>query len=384
MPSKLPLPVPARDDMAPSDHEEAATNGADQAEKPLNGSAQKRRKARRAKDPVVGLTEDTEPTDGQVEVNGQVEVIEPVEMNEPVETAGAEPEGQGNGATKRSAGTERLADEPAKPEASAVVTPSVRSKKGASTQPAAKPKKGFLRRLLRLLVLLVVVGGLAAAAYLIWPTINSRYIQPVETTAADLSTVQGRLGDIDTRLEGLESATTELDTSAAASEARLDGAEAGQVLVMERLDDLEDQIERQTLRIANLDELASTLGSDQELANSIAAQQVEVTRAAERMSRARLFLYQANYGLAATDLRAARETLSSIDVGADSEYSEVIERLDRAIANLPEFPVSAAGDLDIAWEALLAGQEGEGPAPASAVDGPDSAGVEPDPESSEG
>ncbi len=218
--------------------------------------------------------------------------------------------------------------------------------------PAPKPKRKWRRTFFRWFVRLLVVGGIAAGAYFAWPTINERYIQPVETTAADLSTVQDRLGTSDERATDLA--------------ARLDAVEAGQLNVAERLDGLDvstlDQTARldaidtlisdQTTRLDALDELAATLGTDLGDTNAAASRQLGVTRATELMSRSRLFLYQANYGLAAADLTDARATLAALEID-DPIIADVIDRLDRAIANLPAFPVAAAADVDIAWQSLL-------------------------------
>ena len=37
------------------------------------------------------------------------------------------------------------------------------------------------------------------------------------------------------------------------------------------------------------------------------------------------------------------------------ELNAVVQRLDMALSNLPDFPVAASDDLDIAWQILLSG-----------------------------
>ena len=218
-------------------------------------------------------------------------------------------------------------------------------------QPVYKPKRArrIFRWMARLLIV-AVIAGLAVGAYFLWPTVNERFIQRVENTAADLDTVEGRIDELD-------SSSADFATVAGDLDARLSAVESSQSATDARLDDIDELIAGQNTRIEDLDELAATLGTELELTNSAASRQLEVTRAAELMSRARLFLFQANYGLAAADLDAARTTLSDIDSAGpdavDENLSEVIDRLDRAIANLPDLPVAAASDLDIAWQALL-------------------------------
>ena len=83
------------------------------------------------------------------------------------------------------------------------------------------------------------------------------------------------------------------------------------------------------------------------------ATQVTMLRSMELLSRARLFLYQANYGLAEQDVAAARALIPTDTAVGE----EVALRLDRVIESLPDRPVTAADDLDIAWQLLLSPTE---------------------------
>lgn len=245
--------------------------------------------------------------------------------------------------------SEQMADVELAERSEAIADPS-------TTAPGSEaPQRRRFRRLIRLTVLVVVAAGLSLVAYLAWPSINERYIQPVETTAADLTTVQDRLNDSDARLDGLDTTTGALDAQIGQLGTRLDAVETAQGDAAERLDGIDGLIETQTGRLDDLDELAATLGDDLATTNTAAARQLDITRAAELMSRARLFLYQANYGLAIADLASARNTLEGIedDPTTQTLITAVIARLDRSIANLPQFPVIASGDLDIAWQTLL-------------------------------
>ena len=42
--------------------------------------------------------------------------------------------------------------------------------------------------------------------------------------------------------------------------------------------------------------------------------------------------------------------------GYNEALKQVVARLDLALSNLPEFPVVASGDLEIAWQILMAGE----------------------------
>jgi hypothetical protein len=70
-------------------------------------------------------------------------------------------------------------------------------------------------------------------------------------------------------------------------------------------------------------------------------------------------MYQSNFGLARQDVQIARDLLATIQPDARellaSELDAVILRLDMTLANLPDFPLIASDDLDIAWQILLSG-----------------------------
>jgi len=79
----------------------------------------------------------------------------------------------------------------------------------------------------------------------------------------------------------------------------------------------------------------------------------------ELLSRARLSMYQSNFGLARQDVQIARDLLAAVRPEAPNSLAEDLEavliRLDLTLSNLPNFPVAASDDLDIAWQVLLSG-----------------------------
>jgi hypothetical protein len=77
----------------------------------------------------------------------------------------------------------------------------------------------------------------------------------------------------------------------------------------------------------------------------------------ELLSRSRLYMYQSNFGLAKQDAQSAHDLIATIRSEApdtlSAELDAVLLRLDLALTNLPDFPVTASNDLDIAWQLLL-------------------------------
>ncbi|MEE4176156.1 MAG: hypothetical protein V2I46_01470, partial [Bacteroides sp.] len=135
---------------------------------------------------------------------------------------------------------------------------------------------------------------------------------------------------------------------------------------------LESAVESQSETLEQLDSIQAALDTlalessenesrfeDVDVALADVQRQVTLSRAIEMLSRARLYLFESNFGLARLDVQAARDLLLSLqsDIAADkaAALKEVIARLDLALENLPDFPVIAADDLNIAWQLLVNG-----------------------------
>lgn len=213
-------------------------------------------------------------------------------------------------------------------------------------------------------VVLLVLAGLAASIYFGWPVVNERYIEPIRSNTAGVTEVQGRVEVGEAQLAGLEAQVAELAAAEAVLPERLASLEAAIASLQEaqgdldsRLGTVEGQIEGHTRQLALLDEVQETLNADLASATVDAGRQVALLKSMELMSRARLYLYQANYGLAEQDVLAARNLLADAlatapDVDTDV-MTETVFRLERTLEALPDRPVAAVADLDIAWQVLL-------------------------------
>ena len=210
----------------------------------------------------------------------------------------------------------------------------------------------FFRFLLRLVLLLIFLGLLSVALYLALPWLYQRFIQPVEQNTAQVQELQswqeeaqGQLEDLQTRLNTIESTQNEQDQSLT----ELD----------KRLIDVETEINARTESLAALERLQSKLEEQNQAVSAELERQIELLKAMELLSRARLSMYQSNFGLARQDIQIARDILAGIEPEAlgtlSQELSAVIVRLDMTLSNLPNFPVAASDDLDIAWQILLSG-----------------------------
>ncbi len=208
----------------------------------------------------------------------------------------------------------------------------------------------FFRRLFKWLLILAILAGLGYGAYVGWPVARDRFIAPVEANIADMSVVQADLADARDRIAALEGEIAKL----AATQGELAAADAA---LMETLDAFASEVDASSTRIANLEGLTTDLGIGLTAAQSETFRQAQVLKAMELLGRARLFLYQSNFGLARQDVQSARNILADSLAGSEQADIELltatIDRLDRTLLALPSFPVLAADELDIAWQALI-------------------------------
>ncbi|HEX6035354.1 MAG TPA: hypothetical protein VFY83_12995, partial [Anaerolineales bacterium] len=127
----------------------------------------------------------------------------------------------------------------------------------------------------------------------------------------------------------------------------------------QRLIDIETEISARTESLAALERLQSELEEQNQAVSAELERQIGLLKAMELLSRARLSMYQSNFGLARQDVRIARDILAEIEPEAPGTLAEELGavrlRLDMTLSNLPNFPVAASDDLDIAWQILLSG-----------------------------
>ncbi len=188
--------------------------------------------------------------------------------------------------------------------------------------------------ILRLIIIVVVIGGCGAAIYFGAPFLYNNFVRPVEQNTSQMN-------DITLRQNQSEIEITDLQT---------------------RLATLEADSSAQGNSLTDVDSRLQTLeGADAQRNESLVelTYQSDLLRAMELLSRARLFLYQSNFGLARLDVQAARDVLaemqSTVPDSKQQDLTEALFRLDLALKNLPDFPVAASDDLNIAWQVLMDG-----------------------------
>lgn len=197
----------------------------------------------------------------------------------------------------------------------------------------------FMRALIRLILLALLFAAVGAMFYFGLPYIQKTFIAPVEENTAQIQSMEGEIADLQAQLDEMKGRVTVLEDSIEAHSASIENLEQMQVSLEEKMKTNDDAL---------LLELKH---------------EAMFTRALDTLARARLYLAQSNFGLAKTDVQAARDLLFELESETKDEIlAQAIARLDLSLGNLPEFPVVASGDLEIAWQILISGNA---PAPTA-------------------
>lgn len=190
----------------------------------------------------------------------------------------------------------------------------------------------FLRALIRLIMLVILFTAVGAMFYYGLPYIRETFIAPVEENTAQIQ-------ELETEIQSLQTQLDEINA---------------------RVGALEDSVEAHTASIEKLEAMQATLETQlQENNDAVLLElkhEVMFARALDVLARGRLYLAQSNFGLAKLDVQTARDLLAELQAEKDDEVlAKAIERLDLSLGNLPDFPVIASGDLEIAWQILISG-----------------------------
>ena len=182
-------------------------------------------------------------------------------------------------------------------------------------------------------------------------------------TAMEALQVAQEAGQVDREvlrvgLETLQASLTSVESALETMRGDLAAMQAG-------VADLSGQVDEYGLDVAALRE---ELGGEK--SPTVLLHELQLVKAMELLTRARLVLVQNNLGLAQLDIQAGRRILVDLQAEVPAHQSEqitkIVARLDAALDNLPTAPVAAADELEGAWQLLVAGLPKEPPvAPAT-------------------
>ncbi|MBU1661478.1 MAG: hypothetical protein KKD28_08390 [Chloroflexi bacterium] len=180
-------------------------------------------------------------------------------------------------------------------------------------------------------------------------------------TIADLQTqltaAEEALQEQATSLENVPALQVALDEYGAALtalETWLEGYDANLEGLQSDVDNLSQSAEADRAEIQALSEKLQTQDTLVTLRHEL-----ELLKAMELITRARVSIGQHNIGLAQDDLQAARELLSALSAEVPeyqaASLADIILRLELAEKNLVEAPDLVDQDLEVAWQLLLPG-----------------------------
>jgi chromosome segregation ATPase len=180
----------------------------------------------------------------------------------------------------------------------------------------------------------------------------------IQTALASLEAVQDA-GQVD--LDALRVDLAAAQTALTGIEEALEQAQSDLAATQTGFADLSAQVDAYGLDVVAVREELSGDKSPTALLNEL-----QLVRAMELLTRARLVLVQNNLALAQSDIQAGRGILVDLQAEVPAFQSEqilrIVARLDAALDNLPAAPVAAADELEGAWQLLAAGLPKEPPA----------------------
>lgn len=242
-------------------------------------------------------------------------------------------------------------------------TPGDMRRKGMTTGQRIQQVLIFILRLILVLILLAVIS--VGVAYLL-PILYQKYILPVSQNTTQLEQLRGEVATQEASLKELQAAVSGMQTEQA--------RQAGSISTMDgSLQEIHDLVLMHTQSLETLEKTLNLVREDDKALRRELTGQINLVKSMELLSRARLFLYQSNYGLARQDIQSAQNLLKTIQADSpgnlDLDLEEAIHRLDLALANLPTYPVAASDDLDIAWQILISSPQAEKVIPATPTGG---------------
>ncbi len=256
----------------------------------------------------------------------------------------------------------------------------------------------FLRAIIRLFAIALTIG-LLILIFIGVPALYRQYIVPVSDNIQSMQETQilleqtnqrltQQLDEMNRRVNALEirrdsdrqaigDLGARLGSIPSTQQAQLDSLRSTQTaandLLVEinsslaslekRLAEISNQLGQANSAVSALDEKIGDLESrleSEEAPLVVLQRELQMVKAMELLTRSRVFLVHNNFGLAAEDIQAARSLLVSLQVPDFQEQAlaEIITRLDNAVEYLPEAPVLAAEELEIAWQLLRSGLPG--------------------------
>lgn len=239
----------------------------------------------------------------------------------------------------------------------------------SNSNPSNKSLTTFFKNLTRILVTILAAIFLGLLLYIGYMLLLEKSIIPTRenTNRIDLvekgqETSSQQIAAMDERVTTLEANQSQSNESSA--------------LLKTQLEDLQVQLSTQAAAVEELNQIGAVLQTQQGVMQSTMEDQhdllfgtnspikelrqdTQVLKVAGLLNRSRLYMLQNNYGTARQQVELARSLLVELQESSTISQQGVITswigRLDSALSYLPDQPVFAADDLEIAWQMVLQG-----------------------------
>ncbi|NIM95157.1 MAG: hypothetical protein GTO18_15785 [Anaerolineales bacterium] len=231
----------------------------------------------------------------------------------------------------------------------------------------------ILRFLLRLTFVLLLGIGLGLLAFYGIPALYRDFIQPVQSNSRQIRALEDEILQVQEEMKGNESeyaaALAEIEGEIAQQNEtiaeiqveiemlNLAVEDLGQevALLVSLSDKVETVIAGQSDFQDQLAELESTL-EDQGIPIEELNHRIELLRAMDLITRARLLLISDNIAKAKEDIAIAEEILSVASEGLGEETESltiIVERLNQILVDIVERPIIASDELEVVWHLLV-------------------------------
>lgn len=254
-----------------------------------------------------------------------------------------------------------------------------------TTQPEPSPKPsfgerlssafvGFVRFLARLVLVVLILGAIAAALYFAVPYLYRQYVQPLHDLQTRVDALEqqsaSRAEQVNRQLLALQDDLTRLHEQQQALNQQLGKQQDALDGLQSRLEAVEKQTDALSTQLDALGKRVDAVSDDAAAAQATAEAlqtawqdwegrltemqaNLAVLRVMESLTRTRLLIGQGNYGLARDELLGAQATLRWLQQTASTEaYAQAADQVSLAADALPSAPEVALQDLEAAWRLL--------------------------------
>jgi Skp family chaperone for outer membrane proteins len=186
--------------------------------------------------------------------------------------------------------------------------------------------------------------------------------ETLEALESRLTTSEALLAEMQTTLETAQESLDALENEQTTLKTALEPDVAQLKTALAELETAVDALTEDVAQAVDDVEALSVTVRDEAPLVSVRIE-VQLLKAMELLTRARVQLAQDNTGIAKTEVQEARNLLVNLGTTLPEDQQKalaaIVQRLELGMANLPNAPRLAADDLEVAWQLLVKGLPGQ-------------------------